>query len=36
MSARAFCSVTASTKRNPIVSGNKKGAAVTNLASLLQ
>lgn len=35
MSARSFCSVTASTKRNPAVSGNKKGAAVTNLASLL-
>lgn len=35
MSARSFCSVTASTKRNATVAGNKKGAAVTYLASLL-
>lgn len=35
MSARSFCLVTASTKRNPAVSGNKKGAATTHLASLL-
>ena len=34
MSARAFCTVTASTKRNATVAGNKLGAAVTNLASL--
>lgn len=34
MSARVFCSVTASTKRNATVSGNRLGAAVTNLASL--
>lgn len=34
MTARAFCTVTASTKRNTTVSGNKKGAATTNLASL--
>lgn len=34
MSARAFCTITASTKRNATVSGNQKGAAVTNLASL--
>lgn len=35
MSARSFCTVEASTKRNPAVAGNKKGAAVTNLSSLL-
>lgn len=35
MSARAFCTVEASTKRNTTVAGNKKGAATTHLASLL-
>ena len=34
MSARAFCTVTASTKRNP-ADGNKHTAAVTAIASLL-
>lgn len=34
MSARAFCTVTASTKRNATVAGNKRGAATTYLASL--
>lgn len=34
MSARSFCTITASTKRNAVVSGNRLGAAVTNLASL--
>lgn len=35
MSARAFCTVTASVKRNAVVSGNRLGAATTHLASLL-
>jgi hypothetical protein len=35
MSARDFCTVDASTKRNAAASGNRLGAAVTNLASLL-
>lgn len=35
MSARSFCTVTASVKRNTTVAGNKKGAATTHLASLL-
>jgi len=35
MTARAFCTVEASTKRNPAQSGGRHGAAVTHLASLL-
>lgn len=35
MSARSFCTVTASTKRNSTVAGNKKGAATTYLSSIL-
>lgn len=34
MSAAAFCTVTASTKRNAAAAGNQTGAAVTYLASL--
>lgn len=34
MSAASFCTVTASTKRNATLSGNKVGAAVAYLASL--
>ena len=35
MTARAFCTVTASTKRNAALSGGRLGAATTHLASLL-
>lgn len=35
MSARAFCTTEASTKRNTTVAGNKKGAAITSITSLL-
>lgn len=35
MSAQAFCTVTASTKRNASLSGGRLGAATTHLASLL-
>jgi hypothetical protein len=35
MSARDFCTVDASVKRNTVVSGNRLGAATTHLASLL-
>lgn len=34
MSARSFCTVTASTKRNEALSGGRTGAPTVNLASL--
>jgi len=35
MTARSFCTITASTKRNVSLGGGRTGAAVTYLASLL-
>ena len=35
MSARDFCTITASTKRNADLGSGRTGAAITNLASLL-